>query len=259
MREKLIEYVKKKYGIEPEYPWMKYPGYAVLRHENNGKWFGVIMNVSREKIGGAGAERVDIVNLKITDAFLFDALLSRPGYTRGYHMNKMNWITAALDGTAPFDEICGLTDMSYEATASAKKKREMRPPKEWIVPANPEYYDIERIFDGRDEADWKQGAGIKSGDRIFMYVAAPVSAVLYECRVTETDIPFSYADENLTIKSLMRIKLLRRYDPSVFTFEKLRDEYGILSVRGPRSVPHSLSEALKQPDTFIRGPEGGSE
>ena len=33
-----------------------------------------------------------------------------------------------------------------------------------------------------------------------MYVGAPVSAILYKCKVTETDIPYRYSDENLTIK-----------------------------------------------------------
>ena len=30
-----------------------------------------------------------------------------------------------------------------------------------------------------------------------------------------------------------------------FTFEVLKSEYGIYAVRGPRGIPHSLSEALK--------------
>ncbi len=31
-----------------------------------------------------------------------------------------------------------------------------------------------------------------------------------------------------------------------FTFNMLNDEFGIFAVRGPRGVPHSLSEALKE-------------
>ena len=77
-----------------------------------------------------------------------------------------------------------------------------------------------------------------------MYVAAPVSAILYKCRVLETDIPYDYQDKNLTITSLMKIELLKRYDRNKFTFSVLGDEYGIYAVRGPRGVPHSLSDAL---------------
>ncbi|HCT92607.1 MAG TPA: MmcQ protein, partial [Lachnospiraceae bacterium] len=129
---------------------------------------------------------------------------------------------------------------------SAKKKKKIRPPKEWLIPANPKYYDIEHAFDDAEEIDWKQGNGIKTGDTVFMYAAAPVSAILYKCKVTETDIPYTYADQNLSITALMKIKLLKRYKPDRFTFETLKKEYGIYAVRGPRGIPNSLSAALKK-------------
>ena len=78
-----------------------------------------------------------------------------------------------------------------------------------------------------------------------MYVGAPVSAVLYQCKVTKTDIPYSYQDKNLTIKALMRIRLLKKYPAEKFTFDVLKSEYGIYAVRGPRGIPDSLSEALR--------------
>jgi hypothetical protein len=161
-------------------------------------------------------------------------------------MNKMHWITVLLDGTVPEKQVIELIDMSFLATASAKKKEKVRPPKEWIIPSNPKYYDIFHAFDETDTIDWKQGAGIKKGDTVFMYVGAPVSAVLYKCKVTETNIPYQYQDENLTIKALMKIQLLKRYDSTQFTFEVLKSEYGIFAVRGPRGVPNSLSEVLKK-------------
>ena len=79
-----------------------------------------------------------------------------------------------------------------------------------------------------------------------MYVGAPVSAVLYKCKVTETNIPYQYQDRNLTIKALMKIQLLKRYAPDQFTFEVLKSEYGIFAVRGPRGIPDSLSTALEK-------------
>ena len=122
----------------------------------------------------------------------------------------------------------------------------MRPPKEWIIPANPDYYDIVHAFDDDQEIEWKQDRGVKAGDAVFLYVGAPVSAILYKCRVMETDIPYHYSDENLTITAVMKIKLQKRYKPSQFTFEKLKEKYGIYAVRGPRGIPDSLSEALKK-------------
>ena len=172
-------------------------------------------------------------------------LIREEGIFPGYHMNKLYWISVLLDGTVSEQRVYDLIETSFLATASAKKKEKMRPPKEWIIPANPKYYDIEHAFDDIKEIDWKQGAGIKKGDTVFMYVGAPVSAILFKCKVTETDIPYQYQDKNLTITALMKIRLQKRYKPDKFTFERLKSEYGIFAVRGPRGIPNSLSEALK--------------
>lgn len=249
LQDDIFKYVKKKYGIEPDYPFRSSRAaieYPVLRHEDNRKIFALFMDVARYKLGLDGEDRVDIMNVKLEDPLLVDILIQQDGYFRGYHIMRGNWISILLDGTVPLEEIYPLIDESFLVTASKQKKQKVRPPKEWIVPANPKYYDIEHAFDNEKEIDWKQGAGIKTGDTVFMYVAAPVSAILFKCKVTETDIPFHYQDENLTMKALMKIKLLKRYKPGRFTFDVLKDEYGIFAVRGPRSVPHSLSEALKK-------------
>ena len=245
MRRKIIDYIKKEYEAEPEHLWRSYPDYIVFRYSDNNKWFGIIMDVSRDKLGLDGDDRVDIIDVKVGDPFLRDMLIQQPGYLPAYHMNKGNWITVLLDGTVSFEDVCGMVDEGFMATASKAKKEKIRPPKEWIIPANPKYYDIEHAFDDENEIDWKQGAGIKVGDTVFMYVASPVSAILYKCKVTETDIPYKYADENLTITALMKIKLLKRYKPEKFTFDVLKEEYGIYAIRGPRGIPNSLSAALK--------------
>ena len=130
--------------------------------------------------------------------------------------------------------------------SGVEPKKAIRPPKEWLIPSNPKYYDSVHAFDDTDEISWKQGAGIKTGDIVFMYIGSPVSAILYQCIVTKTDIPWHYETEGLTIRSLMNIRLLKRYDPKKFTFDVLNKKYGIFAVRGPRGVPHSLSEALSE-------------
>lgn len=42
----------------------------------------------------------------------------------------------------------------------------------------------------------------------------------------------------------MKIRLLKRYDPSRFTFDVLNKQYRIFAIRGPRWVPEDLSEDL---------------
>ena len=245
-RDEIFKYVKKKYGIAEDYPFPNAPSIPVMRHPDNRKLFAIIMNVRRKTLGLDGTGWVDIINVKLGDPYYVDMVVRQQGYLRGYHIRGGNWVSILLDGTAPFSEICKMVDESFIVTASRNKKRKYRPPKEWIVPANPKYYDIEHAFDMENEIDWKQGAGIRTGDTVFIYVAAPVSAILYKCKVTETDIPYDYADKNLTIKALMKIKLIKRYNPGTFAVEVLKNKYGIFAIRGPRSVPHSLSESLKQ-------------
>ena len=241
----VFDYIKKKYKILPEYPWKKYDSNAVFRHADNKKWFTLVMDVQREKLGLSGTDYVEVVNLKADDMFFRDMLIREEGIIPAYHMNKLHWITVLLDGTVPDEKVFDLIDMSFMATASAKKKEKIRPPKEWIIPSNPKYYDIIHAFDDTNIIDWKQGAGIKKGDTVFMYVGSPVSAVMYKCKVTETNIPYKYQDKKLTITALMKIRLEKRYPSDQFTFDILKSEYGIYAVRGPRGIPHSLSEALK--------------
>ena len=245
LREQLFDYVKKKYKAEPEYLWTRFPNYAVFRHADNGKWFGIVMDIPGRKLGMDTDDIVDILDVKLSDPLLVDLLIQQPGYFPGYHMSRKSWVSILLDGSVPLEEICRWLEESYLATASGEKKQKLRPPKEWLIPANPKYYDVRTAFENAREINWKQGAGIKKGDTVFMYVAAPVSAILYKCKVTETDIPYKYNDGNVHMKALMRIKLQKKYKPTGFPLEKLRDTYGIYSVRGPRSVPHALSEALK--------------
>ena len=244
-RQTVFDYIKKKYHVLPEYPWRKYDSNAVFRHTDNKKWFALVMDVQGNKLGLSGSEYIDVINLKMDDLFFRDIIIKEDGIMPAYHMNKMHWVTVLLNGMVPEKRVLELIDMSFLATASAKKKEKVRPPKEWIIPSNPKYYDIIHAFDETDTIDWKQGAGIKMGDTVFMYVGAPVSAVLYKCKVTETNIPYQYQDKNLTISALMKIRLLKRYAPEQFTFEVLKSEYGIYAIRGPRGVPNSLSSALK--------------
>lgn len=247
MRQEVYGYIKKKYGVLPEYPWRDLDASAVFRHEDNHKWFALVMDVRKNRLGLPGEDSIDVINLKVDDPFFRDVLIREQGIMPAYHMNKQHWITVLLDGTVEPERVYELIDRSFAATASRKKREKLRQPKEWLVPANPKYYDIGHAFDKKEEIDWKQGSGIKAGDTVFLYVAAPVSAILYQCKVTETNIPYRYEDENLSIKALMRIKLLRRYRPEQFSFSKLKEEYGIYAVRGPRGIPNSLSAALKKP------------
>ena len=48
-RQELFTWVRQQYGTEPEYPW--HDRTAVLRHNDNNKWYGVVLEVSADKLG----------------------------------------------------------------------------------------------------------------------------------------------------------------------------------------------------------------
>lgn len=115
----------------------------------------------------------------------------------------------------------------------------------WLIPANPKYYDIMHAFNKTDTIIWKQSTKIKPGDIIFMYVASPISAIIYQCQVLKVNLPYNYQSKNLKINHVMQIKRIISYPVNKFTFKKLAS-FGVRAIRGPRHVPQELlSQLLK--------------
>ena len=121
-RNELEGHIAETYNADPEYPWLAYPTYAVFRHQNNQKWFAVVMEIPKEKLGLPMEGSIDVVNLKC-DPLLVGSLRNEPGFFPAYHMSKAHWITAALDGSAPEDKLKWLLDLSFELTAGRKKNQ----------------------------------------------------------------------------------------------------------------------------------------
>ncbi len=115
-RAALMAYITETYQEEHSSPWIKEPNYVVFRHGNNQKWFAVILDVPRVKLGLPGDGCLDVVNLKC-DPIMISALRTESGVFPAYHMNKEHWLSVALDGSLPDDRLKMLLDMSYEATA----------------------------------------------------------------------------------------------------------------------------------------------
>lgn len=228
---KIIE----KYNNEPEFVWDKFPGYGIFRNANNEKWYGLIMNIDRSKIDKDSLGEIEVINVKLDDEEIPN-LLKQQGFYPSYHMNKKNWVTITLDDTLSDEEIMKYVCISHKYTEESD---------EWIVPANPKYYDIINCFNEQDITLWKQSNNIKVGDIVYLYVAVPYSAILYKCEAIEVNIPYEYKDKNVSMNRVMKIKLLERYNKNKYTFSKL-NEYGIKAIRGPRGVPEKLSRELNK-------------
>ena len=118
-RKEIFEYVKKQYGTIPEYLWSSSPDIAVLRHQN-GKWYAVIMNVEKSKLGLNGDGTVEIIDVKC-DPEMTGMIIQTYGFLPGYHMNKQHWITILLDGTVGESKILDFLDMSYDLIDGLRK------------------------------------------------------------------------------------------------------------------------------------------
>ena len=115
-REEVLNYCRDQYGTEPEYPWMETPLAAVLRHRDNAKWYGLIMDVTADKVGGRAGETIDILNLK-GDPDEIIHIREMPGFAPAYHMNKKHWLTVILPEMKDPAVVFRLIDKSYDLTA----------------------------------------------------------------------------------------------------------------------------------------------
>ncbi len=109
----VIKYVREVYGTELEYLWNKFPDNAIWRRSDNQKWFGVLLTVSKRKLGFDQDGMIEVIDLR-TDPEKIDGLVDNVKYLRGYHMNKKHWISICLDGSVDLEEIFGRIDLSYK-------------------------------------------------------------------------------------------------------------------------------------------------
>ena len=114
-RLELIEWIRQSYRAEPEYLWPEYPETFVFRHAENRRWFGVVMEPERAKLGLTGQGKVALLDVK-TGPLLGGSYLGQPGIVRAWHMNKTHWLGVLLDGSCPDETIRELVDLSFSLT-----------------------------------------------------------------------------------------------------------------------------------------------
>ena len=91
----LSSHIQQRYGVEPEYPWAKFPDYAVFRHCHHRKWFAVLMNIEANKIGLNAIEKIWVLNVKAKPEEI-GSLRMIKGVYPAYHMNKEHWLSLNL-------------------------------------------------------------------------------------------------------------------------------------------------------------------
>jgi predicted DNA-binding protein (MmcQ/YjbR family) len=116
VREKILEYVTETFDARIDYPFSQLPTSAVFKVNENEKWFGVILEVALDLIGGETSDVVEVVNLKL-DPKLIEELIDFKTYFPAYHMNKTHWVSIALSKGADWTLLFDLIRQSYKLVA----------------------------------------------------------------------------------------------------------------------------------------------
>ena len=112
--KRIMALVQEKYGNQLEYLWEKSPDTAVLRHEDNQKWYAILMRIPWDRLDKEREGLLEAVNLKhdqVAD------LLSQNGVYPAFHMNKRYWISLPLDDTLTDKKVLELFDRSWFLTS----------------------------------------------------------------------------------------------------------------------------------------------
>ena len=112
--KRIVTRVQEMYENQLEYLWEKSPDTAVLRHEDNQKWYAVLMKISWEKLDKARDGLVEVVNLKHDQV---SDLLAEKGTHPGFHMNKRYWTSLPLNDTLTDEKVLELFEKSYFLTS----------------------------------------------------------------------------------------------------------------------------------------------
>lgn len=107
------------------------------------------MNIPNEKLGLSGNGTTDILEIKC-DPILSASLKTENKFMPPYHMHRENWISIRLDGSVEKENIFFFLDMSFNITTSPENKRLLAGNREWFIPVNPMYYDIEKAFNEKE-------------------------------------------------------------------------------------------------------------
>ena len=218
---RIVNEIIKKYNVSPEFLWDKYPSYGIFRSKTSNKWFAAILNVDKSKVINNKSGEIEIINVKVDD--LVNDYLKEKGIYPAYHMSKKSWITIILDDTCKDEKIMELIDISYEIV---NKKRT------WIIPANPNVYDIISDFKKSDIMTWKHQSSMELGDIIYIYMTKPMGYIKYKCQIIDIN------------EDIMTIKLIKEFDDNLLTLDLLNN-YGLKSVRSPRRIPDKLNSFLE--------------
>lgn len=125
---RITEEILNRFDVKPDFPWDEktYQSYGVFRHENNRKWFALIMNVKRKTLlKNQDNTPIDIINVK-SDTLEENVRQYAESIFPGYHMNHKTWISIILDDSLDDETVMSFVKQSYALTGDESPFVEMK-------------------------------------------------------------------------------------------------------------------------------------
>ena len=124
----------------------------------------------------------------------------------------------------------------------------------WIIPCNPNYYDIVAAFDNLDVIEWSQSTNTTVGDTVYIYVGEKYKSIMFKCEVIAADQYGNRStDDYPYYKDLakdpdaryMKLKLVEKYSVGQYPLKELK-ENGLTSVQGRSKATVQLMKYLEK-------------
>ena len=130
----------------------------------------------------------------------------------------------------------------------------------WLLPANPKYYDINGAFKTLGSIDWNQVPSlnkIEPGDIAYIYQGTPIQKICWKCLVTEVDKtfvtindsmfyrpPLDESDEGVSGKWITLKAVYQYPDTDIAAWKTLKEHGMNFPPQGPRHATDELADYL---------------
>ena len=154
------------------------------------------------------------------------------------------------------NEIIGSLAIENDKVIPREKKRETKKNiTQWFVPANPNKYHVIEAFRELRKVDWRQSsrANIVHGDIVYIYVADPIQAIRFKCKVNKVNLEsleiddrkYCIAEEFKEPKDrlFMELELIEEYEIPAFNRSFL-EIHGFSAPQGPVRVKDSVKKYM---------------